>query len=41
VKLVPDLPETDLDKIVEDTYIPAFGARPAERTVRQYIEDHA
>jgi ATP-dependent Clp protease ATP-binding subunit ClpB len=41
VQLAPDLPEADLDKIVEDTYIPAFGARPAERTVRQYIEDHA
>jgi ATP-dependent Clp protease ATP-binding subunit ClpB len=41
IKLAPDMPDADLDKIVEDTYIPSFGARPAGKAVRQYIEDHA
>lgn len=38
---LPDtMPDDDLDALVKDTYVAEFGARPAEKTVRQYIEDH-
>ena len=37
---MPDtLPEEDCDKMADDTYEPAFGARPAKSTIRKYIED--
>lgn len=37
---LPDvLPDSELDSLVAETYIPAFGARPAGRTVQKYIED--
>lgn len=34
-----DMPTDDLDKLTKDTYEEQFGARPAERAVRRYIED--
>lgn len=33
------LPLNDLEKLVESSYEPAFGCRPAKRTVQTYIED--
>ena len=37
---LPDvLPDSELDSLVAETYIPAFGARPVGRTVQKYIED--
>lgn len=39
VNLLDDIPDDDLDKIVKDTYVPAFGARPAGKAVKKYIED--
>ena len=39
VNLPDDMPSDDLDKLVNDTYVPAFGARPVGRTVQKYIED--
>lgn len=33
------IPDDKLDEIVETTYVEAFGARPAEEAVRDYIED--
>lgn len=41
VGLPDEMPEDDLDELVSETYIPAFGARPAERKVRKYIENKA
>lgn len=38
-KLPADIPDADLDKIVKDTYIEDFGARPANTAVQNYIED--
>lgn len=38
IKLVPDIPDDDLDRLVAETYVPEFGARPANKTVRDYIE---
>lgn len=36
---LPDMLADDvLDDMVETTYVPAFGARPTERTVRNWIE---
>jgi ATP-dependent Clp protease ATP-binding subunit ClpA len=38
---MPDeLPEEDLDKMVEETYSQEFGARPVSPTVQKYIEDN-
>lgn len=39
IKLPDDIPDDDLDRIVEDTYIASFGARPAAKAVREYIEN--
>ena len=39
ITLPDDIPDADLDNLTEDTYIPAFGARPAGRTIQRYIED--
>lgn len=39
VQLPDDIPDDDLDKLVADTYVSAFGARPAENAVREYIEE--
>lgn len=41
IQLSADIPDDELDKIVEETYVPAFGGRPAYKAVRQYIEEHA
>lgn len=39
---MPDvLSDDELDAIVERTYVPKFGARPAGRAVQDYIEEHA
>ena len=41
--LMPNLPTTisddDINALIEQTYVPEFGARPALRAVRKYIED--
>lgn len=37
-KLLTQIPDDELDVIVEDTYVPEFGARPAEKAIRGYIE---
>lgn len=39
ITLLDDIPDDDLDTIVKTTYIPAFGARPAEKAVQEYIEN--
>ena len=41
IKLPDVIPDDVLDDMVETTYVPAFGARPAVRTVQEYIEDTA
>lgn len=41
IQLATDIPDADLDTIVEETYVPEFGGRPAYKAVRKYIEDHA
>lgn len=38
-KLPADIPDADLDKMVEETYIESFGARPANNAVQNYIEE--
>ncbi len=38
--ILPDtLPDDAVDMLVSESYNPAFGARPALRTVREYIEN--
>lgn len=39
ITLLDDIPDDDLDTIVKTTYVPAFGARPAEKAVQEYIEN--
>lgn len=39
LKLLPQIPDDDLDRIVAETYIPEFGARPAAKAIKKYIED--
>lgn len=39
LKLLPQIPDDDLDRIVAETYIPEFGARPANKAIKKYIED--
>lgn len=34
----PDITDDELDSIVKETYVPQFGARPAGRAVRRFIE---
>lgn len=41
VNLPDDIPDADLDAMVEKTYVPEFGARPAGKAVREFIETHA
>ncbi len=38
-KLPDELDSKTVDELVKDTFVKEFGARPAERTVRKYIED--
>lgn len=40
-KLPDEMPADELEEFVDETYIAAFGARPAERKVRRYIENKA
>lgn len=37
-KLLAQIPDDELDTIVQETYVPDFGARPAEKAIRGYIE---
>ena len=39
LNLLPSIPDEDLDKLINDTYVPEFGARPVNKTIKQYIED--
>ena len=39
LKLLPQIPDDDLDRIVAETYVPEFGARPAPKAIKKYIED--
>lgn len=39
INLLDDIPDDILDDIVARTYVPTFGARPAEKAVQEYIED--
>lgn len=41
IALPDELDDITLDKMVEDTYVPEFGARPAKRAIRDYIEENA
>lgn len=41
LSLPPELSDDDADAIVEATYLPDFGARPAENAVRDHIESIA
>lgn len=41
IKLPDELDDDTLDSIVDDTFVPEFGARPASKAVRDYIEDNA
>lgn len=36
-QLLPEIPDEDLDKLVKDTYVPEFGARPAAATIKKYV----
>lgn len=38
-KLPDDIPDDELDKIIEETYIEDFGARPANTAIQNYIEN--
>ena len=39
INLPDDIPSDILDKMVADTYVPEFGARPARKTVEDFIYD--
>ena len=41
VKMADELDDATLDTIVDETYVPKFGARPAGRAVQDYIESNA
>ena len=38
IQLLDDIPDDDIERIIKDTYVPAFGARPAKKAVREFIE---
>ena len=40
IKAPTELDDATLDTLANDTYVPDFGARPAEKTIREYIETH-
>ena len=40
ITLADELTDDELDTIVSDSYIEEFGARPAKKVVRQFIETH-
>ena len=35
--ILPEIPDDDLDEIVESTYEKNFGARPAAKAVKKYV----
>lgn len=39
LKFKPEIPDDDLETIINDTYTEEFGARPAERAIRKYTLD--
>ena len=41
IKMPDELDDAELESIVEATYVPKFGARPAGRAVQDYIENNA
>ena len=41
IKLLDDIPDDVLKKMVDETYHEEFGARPAFKTIKTYIEDQA
>ena len=41
VALPDELDDATLDNMVKKTYVPEFGARPAKRTIQDYIEENA
>lgn len=41
ISLPDELDDATLNSMVEETYIPEFGARPAGRAIRDYIEENA
>ena len=38
IVLLDKIPDDELEVIIEETYVPEFGARPAVKIVREYIE---
>ena len=40
IKAPTELDDETLNTLANDTYVPDFGARPAEKTIREYIEKH-
>ena len=38
IALPDDIPDDELNNIIETTYVPAFGARPAKKAVQNFIE---
>ena len=38
IVLLDKIPDDELETIIEETYVPEFGARPAVKVVREYIE---
>lgn len=38
IKLLDEIPDDDLDRLTNETYVAEFGARPALKTARSYIE---
>ena len=40
IKAPTELNDNTLNTLANDTYVPDFGARPAEKTIREYIETH-
>lgn len=38
IVLLDEIPDDELETIIEETYVPEFGARPAVKVVREYIE---
>lgn len=41
IQMPDELDDAELESIVEATYVPKFGARPAGRAVQDYIENNA
>jgi len=39
IKLPESIPENELEEIIERTYVPEFGARPAKNAIKEYIEN--